>query len=528
MITATAPTGVGTGPVGFVSFGSGTATPVGPAVDDFVGEVGACFGAGAQLRAIDVFGNLGPVGKVSITPTATNRFRGGPPKIDYFLANGALHALIRPGGPLQLQWSAINADSVVIRPVGTAPPQLPAIPPGDQPPHGELLFASVAGGTWTGSYELVAANGCGQVTQSVEIEMRTRKALALAGGGAKGSFEVGAARCLYDVFGYRPDLVTGASVGALNAAKLAEGPAALPQLEQLWKDMTGPQDLFFVRAQINTILTQMGPDIRNMLNLTPLEDLLGWSPAPVNLDILNLNIAARAASWANSGVGSAAGVGTIFTVSDILFSGIGLGLTIGKIVTAIQQLLLQPSLLLFDPVRDKIDNKVSPTAVRNSGVRLRIVVNGLRTGKVRYVDENGAFVDGGPAPGLANVLAASASIPIVYPPVRLPDGEDYVDGGVLENAPIEAAVRAGADEVIAVLPSPAALASPSTAPTTLLPITARSLDLLLDGSSRRQVEPFRGWGVPVTVIAPRFELYNLLAVDPGLIRINMDYGYMRG
>ena len=33
--------------------------------------------------------------------------------------------------------------------------------------------------------------------------------------------------------------------------------------------------------------------------------------------------------------------------------------------------------------------------------------------------------------------------------------------------------------------------------------------------------------MPVTVIAPRFELYNLLAVDPGLVRINMDYGYMR-
>jgi hypothetical protein len=28
------------------------------------------------------------------------------------------------------------------------------------------------------------------------------------------------------------------------------------------------------------------------------------------------------------------------------------------------------------------------------------------------------------------------------------------------------------------------------------------------------------------VIAPRIELHNLLAVDPGLIKINMDYGYM--
>ena len=64
------------------------------------------------------------------------------------------------------------------------------------------------------------------------------------------------------------------------------------------------------------------------------------------------------------------------------------------------------------------------------------------------------------------------------------------------------------------------------APTTLFPVATRGMELLLDGSTRRQLEPFRGWGVPVKVIAPRIELHNLLAVDPGLIKINMDYGYM--
>jgi hypothetical protein len=62
---------------------------------------------------------------------------------------------------------------------------------------------------------------------------------------------------------------------------------------------------------------------------------------------------------------------------------------------------------------------------------------------------------------------------------------------------------------------------------TLLPVAGRAVELLMDGSSRRQLAPFLGWGVPVTVIAPTFELGNLLVVDPGLIRINMDYGYMR-
>ena len=45
--------------------------------------------------------------------------------------------------------------------------------------------------------------------------------IVLAGGGAKGSFEVGVVRYLYDR-GIRPNIICGTSVGALNAIKLAE------------------------------------------------------------------------------------------------------------------------------------------------------------------------------------------------------------------------------------------------------------------------------------------------------------------
>ena len=43
-------------------------------------------------------------------------------------------------------------------------------------------------------------------------------AISLSGGGAKGDFEVGALRLLYDR-GIRPDVLTGSSVGAINAVK---------------------------------------------------------------------------------------------------------------------------------------------------------------------------------------------------------------------------------------------------------------------------------------------------------------------
>lgn len=49
-----------------------------------------------------------------------------------------------------------------------------------------------------------------------------KTALVLGGGGAKGAFEVGGLRFLYNQQ-IRPDLICGTSVGAINAIKLADG-----------------------------------------------------------------------------------------------------------------------------------------------------------------------------------------------------------------------------------------------------------------------------------------------------------------
>jgi NTE family protein len=72
-------------------------------------------------------------------------------------------------------------------------------------------------------------------------------AIVLGGGGARGDFEVGAIRYLYEI-GWRPDIICGSSVGSINGVKLAEGKGldqngadkameALRGLEQIWLDM---------------------------------------------------------------------------------------------------------------------------------------------------------------------------------------------------------------------------------------------------------------------------------------------------
>ena len=82
---------------------------------------------------------------------------------------------------------------------------------------------------------------------------------------------------------------------------------------------------------------------------------------------------------------------------------------------------------------------------------------------LRYVTENGIIVEddavtpvAGVAAGPVDVLEgalASASVPLVFPPRPLAD-DDYVDGGVLQNVPVRAALHLGATRIIAVVAIP--------------------------------------------------------------------------
>jgi hypothetical protein len=68
-------------------------------------------------------------------------------------------------------------------------------------------------------------------------------AIVLSGGGARGDFEVGALRALYNRC-MRPDIVCGTSVGAINGAAIAQGEGGLDQLENIWFGLQQNSDMF--------------------------------------------------------------------------------------------------------------------------------------------------------------------------------------------------------------------------------------------------------------------------------------------
>jgi hypothetical protein len=113
----------------------------------------------------------------------------------------------------------------------------------------------------------------------------TKKALCLSGGGAKGSFQMGAIKCLYEAYGFRPDLIAGTSVGSVNGIKLAAAPPPtnndageflermsrgevdvqlleMKQLEMIWNNILVPGDFFEVRPPFS--VTPINEAIANM------------------------------------------------------------------------------------------------------------------------------------------------------------------------------------------------------------------------------------------------------------------------
>jgi predicted acylesterase/phospholipase RssA len=98
-----------------------------------------------------------------------------------------------------------------------------------------------------------------------------KRALVLSGGGAKGCFQAGAVQYLLNHF--QPDIICGVSVGALNAAKLAEGRGAAGRLLDIWREINAPtgdarvfQKDFFIDMMEKWIRSQVD-DADDLLNL---------------------------------------------------------------------------------------------------------------------------------------------------------------------------------------------------------------------------------------------------------------------
>ncbi|MEE6281848.1 patatin-like phospholipase family protein [Georgenia sunbinii] len=176
-----------------------------------------------------------------------------------------------------------------------------------------------------------------------------------------------------------------------------------------------------------------------------------------------------------------------------------------------------------------------PAAVPASGVTLRIAVVALESGELRYVTQDGSFVDRENRPvevdatvELVEAVRASCAIPMVFPPVRL-GAENYVDGGVRESLPTEVAMKhLGVHTCYAVVagPSSGVPREESFDDKDMLAIVLRTTTTIMTDEVQRD-EVMRAREAGAVVIEPEFDVHDTLTVAPGLVAISIDYGYLR-
>jgi NTE family protein len=513
------PTGVGFGCAGYMRKPSEGGTSIVEAADSLAGEMEACFGmvasqAAYKLRQIATsLGDACP----QCLPGGENHFAGGPPKIEVFQANHGQNATLRPGDTLELYWTVTNATSVTI--TKSATPELPAITALLNPGSGSIQFPVPATGSWQGAYELVADNACGAVQALASIIMIGKVALVLAGGGSRGAFEVGAVRCLYDRFGVTPDIITGTSVGALNGSKLAEGPGSLGQLEQIWLSLQFNADMYTPQAWFTTLKRKT--QFLWEASANSFAESLGAAGIKFGTSVL-------ISQFVSKGIGALipyAGLvyDFLFTLPQLIM----VGIDIGVIADAAIKAAAADSVYNSMPIKLKIDASIDPAKIAASKIIFRAAVVNLESGLLRYVTEQGRFLDNNAQVPLRDAILASGSIPIAFPPVKLL-GENYIDGGTRENIPVAAAVNAGANFAYIIMAGSVGIPPETTYNgATLSKIAPRVMNIVLDEGQTDDIAPYRGFGIPTTLIAPRLLVHGVLFIDPGLISINMDYGYMR-
>jgi len=371
-------------------------------------------------------------------------------------------------------------------------------------------------------------------------------AFVLAGGGTKGSFEVGVLQYLVGVEGIVPDIITATSAGAIaatviaQARTLAEFAQRVDEIEGDVLAWTHSEHVFGKQAWLAALDgTELGREIHQEITegtrppfpLTPATVLAGNEVVPpAGTSDRRERRQARRARRARQ------------RHTARLVAGAGL-----RLPRVRRQLRASGSAVLnLDPLADALRHgssggvrPVDPSLVRRPGLQLRLAVTALRAGTLRYVTEDGTIVESDartPAPGAAagpvdliDGAVASASVPMVFPPHPMGD-DDYVDGGVVEIVPVRAAANIGATRIIAVVAVPLTMARDERdyAAAPLGYIGLRSLGMI--GVAERQISNLNvalPAGTTLTTIDPIVDVVGLFEVEPGLLRINKDYGWLR-
>jgi hypothetical protein len=186
-----------------------------------------------------------------------------------------------------------------------------------------------------------------------------------------------------------------------------------------------------------------------------------------------------------------------------------------------------------------INQQLKPHEVESSGIELRMMSVALDNGALVAVDEKGdiwtaargqRLQRNGASTTLVQGVMASSAMPAMLPHEKV-GSLTCVDAGIKEGVPVSVAVDdLGASTVYAIMCSAEVAPVANASQMCALSVFARGITLIpFVEISDDDVRPYGGWppDVDVIVIQPSFDIHDGMVIEPGLIRIAYDYGWMR-
>lgn len=146
----------------------------------------------------------------------------------------------------------------------------------------------------------------------------------------------------------------------------------------------------------------------------------------------------------------------------------------------------------WDAIWNKFDGLVDTDPIQTL-VKKNILIDnlykspiGLKVGAVNVVDSTIVYAD--PSyPGFMQYVLASSAIPMVMPIVNIGD-QPFVDGGVMDVAPLKPAIESGATDVIVIACQSKDLGGASFDTGNLLQLTDRVFDIMVNTIVNNDIE----------------------------------------
>lgn len=312
-----------------------------------------------------------------------------------------------------------------------------------------------------------------------DTKTRSRTGLLLAGGGARGAYQVGVLKAVAELWGDGPNpfpVICGVSVGSINAAYLASRTdrfsAGVADLETLWANLRTPR---VYRTDVPTVT-------------------------------------ATALHW----------------LATLTVGGFGNGNPLSLLRNA-------PLVELLNETIDfnRIENCLADGTLEALAITASSYVNGKAItffqGPSQVPEWQRARRDGVHCQVTAEHVLASAALPVIFPPEKV--GEDYYgDGSLRLTAPLSPAIHLGAERILVVgtrdrsLETGEAEARRRRVPT-LGDIAGHMLDLLFNDNLNEDVERLRRINHTLSLLSPeKAAESHLRTVEVLIVQPSKDIG----